>query len=81
MPLIIRTRKLMIYSVGGGALMVLVGLVYLIFEDKILADPSLDPKARVPRNNHLSRTLIGVQVCCVVEHACTKNADHLRRLA
>lgn len=61
--------------------MVLVGLVYLIFEDKILADPSLDPKARVPRNNHLSRTLIGVQVSCIVKHACTQNADHLRRPA
>ena len=71
----------MMCSVGGGALMVLVGLVYLVFEDKILADPSLDPKARVPMNNHLSRTLIGIQVGCVVEHACTQNADHLHRPA
>ncbi|KXJ92328.1 Phosphatidylinositolglycan class N-domain-containing protein [Microdochium bolleyi] len=47
--------------VGGGSLMVLIGLIYLIFEDRILADPSLDPKAQVPRNNHISRALIGVQ--------------------
>ncbi|KAJ1333573.1 GPI ethanolamine phosphate transferase 1 [Microdochium nivale] len=47
--------------VGGGSLMVAVGLVYLICEDKILGDSSLDPKVQVPRNNHLSRALIGVQ--------------------
>lgn len=42
--------------------MVAVGLIYLIFEDKILGDSSLDPKVQVPRNNHLSRALIGIQV-------------------
>ncbi|KAI5466554.1 Phosphatidylinositolglycan class N-domain-containing protein [Mariannaea sp. PMI_226] len=44
----------------GGALMVLVGLVYLIFEDYILSDFS-SPKTKRERL-HTSRALLGVQI-------------------
>ncbi|KAK4165184.1 Phosphatidylinositolglycan class N-domain-containing protein [Cladorrhinum sp. PSN259] len=45
----------------GGALMVLIGLLYLILEDFILADFSRPSKPVSTRNN-LSRTLAGVQI-------------------
>ncbi|KAK4230054.1 Phosphatidylinositolglycan class N-domain-containing protein [Podospora fimiseda] len=45
----------------GGALMVLIGLLYLILEDFILADFTRPSKPVSPRNN-LSRTLAGVQI-------------------
>ncbi|KAM0810915.1 putative GPI ethanolamine phosphate transferase 1 [Seiridium cardinale] len=51
----------------GGALMVAVGLVYLIFEERLLADfssPST-PKAQ-RRENKLSRALIGIQIGLIV---------------
>lgn len=47
-------------SLVGGALMVVVGLAYLIFEDYALSDFS-EPKAKKDRL-HTSRTLLGAQV-------------------
>lgn len=44
----------------GGALMVLVGLAYLIFEDYVLSDFS-SPKVKKDRL-HTSRTLLGAQI-------------------
>ncbi|KAI1481456.1 PigN-domain-containing protein [Daldinia eschscholtzii] len=47
----------------GGALMVVVGIVYLIFEDKFLANPSSPRKnSTLQRGNEIPRALIGVQV-------------------
>jgi GPI ethanolamine phosphate transferase 1 len=46
-------------SVIGGALMVVVGLLYLILEDFVLADFTW-PTTRSAKNN-TSRTLVGVQ--------------------
>ncbi|KAK4204838.1 Phosphatidylinositolglycan class N-domain-containing protein [Triangularia verruculosa] len=48
--------------VAGGGIMVLIGLVYLMFEDYILADFSRPTKQSSPQQNHLSRTLVGVQI-------------------
>ncbi|KAK3944805.1 Phosphatidylinositolglycan class N-domain-containing protein [Diplogelasinospora grovesii] len=44
----------------GGALMVVIGIMYLIFEDFVLADFSPPLKSSSPRN-HTSRTLVGIQ--------------------
>ena len=47
----------------GGLLMVIVGVLYLIFEDKLLVDLSSSKKSNVAkRGNEISRSLIGVQV-------------------
>jgi phosphatidylinositol glycan class N len=47
----------------GGFLMVAVGVVYLVFEEKILADFSSTTTSRALRKeNHMSRALIGIQV-------------------
>jgi phosphatidylinositol glycan class N len=47
----------------GGSLMVAVGIIYLIFEDKLLADFSGSTKPQSqPKKNQISRALIGVQV-------------------
>ncbi|KAK4193829.1 GPI ethanolamine phosphate transferase [Podospora australis] len=44
----------------GGGLMVVIGLLYLIFEDYILADFT---RAENPApRNHVSRTLVGIQI-------------------
>jgi phosphatidylinositol glycan class N len=45
----------------GGALMVIVGVLYLILEDFVLADFTWPVKGS-SRNNLVSRTLVGVQV-------------------
>ncbi|KAH6856475.1 Phosphatidylinositolglycan class N-domain-containing protein [Chaetomium sp. MPI-CAGE-AT-0009] len=45
----------------GGALMVIVGIVYLILEDFILSDFGWSEKPSSPRN-HVSRTLVGIQI-------------------
>ncbi|KAK4462805.1 Phosphatidylinositolglycan class N-domain-containing protein [Cladorrhinum samala] len=45
----------------GGALMVVIGILYLIFEDFVLNDFSRPTKPVSPRN-HLSRTLVGLQI-------------------
>lgn len=44
--------------------MAAVGILYLIFEDKLLADFSGSKKSNaLSKDNGISRTLIGVQVC------------------
>ena len=49
--------------------MVIVGLLYLIFEDKVLADPSSSVRVSLGRRQGLiSRTIIGVQVSYFVPH-------------
>jgi phosphatidylinositol glycan class N len=45
----------------GGALMVLVGVLYLVLEDFILSDFGRSEKPPSPRN-HTSRTIVGIQV-------------------
>ncbi|KAJ8131344.1 hypothetical protein O1611_g2284 [Lasiodiplodia mahajangana] len=46
----------------GGSLMVAVGIIYLVFEDKLLADFSGSIKPQLQQKpNHISRALIGVQ--------------------
>jgi phosphatidylinositol glycan class N len=46
----------------GGALMVVIGVVYLLFEDFILADFSSAMKLPKARSNHVTRTVVGVQI-------------------
>ncbi|KAI8961599.1 GPI ethanolamine phosphate transferase 1 [Daldinia sp. FL1419] len=51
----------------GGALMVVVGILYLLFEDKFLADSSSSKKSStLQRGNEISRTIIGVQVGLII---------------
>ncbi|KAI0840843.1 GPI ethanolamine phosphate transferase 1 [Hypoxylon sp. FL0890] len=51
----------------GGLLMVAVGILYLIFEDKILADFSNSKKSnKAKTGNEISRALIGVQIGLVL---------------
>jgi GPI ethanolamine phosphate transferase 1 len=45
----------------GGALMVVVGILYLVLEDFVLSDFAWSKKPSSPRN-HVSRTLVGIQV-------------------
>ncbi|KAL2023976.1 hypothetical protein VTK56DRAFT_211 [Thermocarpiscus australiensis] len=49
----------------GGALMVVVGILYLVLEDFVLADFSLSEKPPSPRN-HVSRTLVGIQIGLII---------------
>lgn len=42
--------------------MVLVGIIYLVFEKKILVRSKMDGDSTAPADNLLSRTLIGIQV-------------------
>lgn len=46
----------------GGALMVLVGLLYLVFEERILVDFSTTASKPKLSKQHITRTLVGVQV-------------------
>ncbi|KAI1337432.1 PigN-domain-containing protein [Xylariaceae sp. FL0016] len=46
----------------GGALMIGVGIFYLVFEDKLLADFAGVSKQRALRDNQVSRALIGIQI-------------------
>jgi phosphatidylinositol glycan class N len=46
----------------GGALMVVIGVVYLLFEDFILADFSSAMKLPKQRGNQTTRTVVGVQI-------------------
>ncbi|KAI8630584.1 PigN-domain-containing protein [Xylariaceae sp. FL1651] len=51
----------------GGSLMAAVGIIYLIFEDKLLADFSGSTKPQPPqKQNQLSRTLIGIQIGLII---------------
>ncbi len=44
----------------GGALMVIVGVLYLVLEDFVLADFTWSEKPS--QRNHVSRTLVGIQI-------------------
>jgi phosphatidylinositol glycan class N len=44
--------------------MVLIGLLYLIFEKRVLAKTALAGDSTTPADNALSRSLIGIQVRC-----------------
>ncbi|KAI0532569.1 GPI ethanolamine phosphate transferase 1 [Xylaria digitata] len=51
----------------GGSLMVAIGVLYLIFEDKLLADFSSSTKPQPQQKlNHISRALIGVQTGLII---------------
>ncbi|KAK5633125.1 hypothetical protein RRF57_008839 [Xylaria bambusicola] len=51
----------------GGSLMVVVGILYLIFEDKLLADFSGSAEPQLQnKENGLSRALIGVQTGLII---------------
>jgi phosphatidylinositol glycan class N len=52
---------------SGGALMVLIGVLYLIFERQLLAKSGFQGDSTERANNGLSRALIGVQVSRVVK--------------
>lgn len=51
-----------IYSMAGGTMMVLIGVLYLVFEKKLLAKTVLPGDSATPADDTLSRSLIGVQV-------------------
>ena len=48
---------------SGGTFMILIGLLYLVFEEKILGKSILVADSVKPANNALSRSLVGIQVC------------------
>ncbi len=49
-------------SLIGGALMVVIGVLYLIFEDFVLADFTWPTKASTKKESHITRVLVGVQI-------------------
>jgi len=49
-------------SLFGGTWMVLIGVLYLIFEKSLLEKSKLTGDSTAPADNTLSRSLIGVQV-------------------
>ncbi|KAI2619974.1 GPI ethanolamine phosphate transferase 1 [Hypoxylon sp. NC1633] len=50
----------------GGVLMVAVGVLYLIFEDRLLADPAGSKSATVRKGKEISRTLVGIQIGLII---------------
>ncbi|KAH8879432.1 PigN-domain-containing protein [Thozetella sp. PMI_491] len=46
----------------GGVLMVVIGILYLIFEDFVLADFTWPSKSVPKRENHITRMLVGIQI-------------------
>lgn len=54
----------MLYSLIGGMLMTIVGLMYLSFEDFVLSDFSFANKKKAPvkRGTLIGRVLVGAQV-------------------
>ena len=46
----------------GGVLMVAIGILYLVFEERVLSDFSTTVSKSKPPRKYISRTLIGVQV-------------------
>ncbi|KAK3390859.1 Phosphatidylinositolglycan class N-domain-containing protein [Podospora didyma] len=56
----LKTEDVNLILIGGG-LMVVVGILYLILEDFVLADFSWTEKP-ASRQHHLSRTLVGIQI-------------------
>lgn len=51
-----------LYSLIGGALMAVVGIAYLIFEDLVLAEFTWTTQSTPKKPNHITRMLVGVQV-------------------
>jgi phosphatidylinositol glycan class N len=49
-------------SMSGGALMVIIGVLYLIFEKRLLAQSGFPEDSTEPARDVLSRALIGTQV-------------------
>jgi len=47
---------------SGGALMVAVGVLYLVLEQRLLSKSKMAGDSTAPADNTLSRGLIGVQV-------------------
>ena len=47
---------------SGGILMVTVGVLYLVFEKRLLSKTKLAGDSTAPADNALSRALIGIQV-------------------
>ena len=47
---------------SGGALMVAIGVLYLVFEKKLLSKSKLAGDSTSPADNALSRSLVGIQV-------------------
>ena len=47
---------------SGGGLMVVIGITYLIFENKFLTTAKLASDSMAPAYNTLSRSLVGIQV-------------------
>lgn len=47
---------------SGGSTMVAVGILYLVFEQSLLAKSKLCGDSTAPADNSLSRALVGVQV-------------------
>lgn len=50
----------------GGALMAVIGILYLVFEERVLADFSMTAPRLPASKRRLSRTLVGVQVGLVM---------------
>ena len=55
----------LISSVIGGALMVCVGMLYLVFEDTILSTTA-SQGSPAPRRNSMSRLILGLQTGLIV---------------
>jgi GPI ethanolamine phosphate transferase 1 len=53
---------------SGGALMVAIGVSYLIFEKKLLSNLKLPGDSTRAADNALSRMLIGIQVSYLETH-------------
>ncbi|KAH9222054.1 GPI ethanolamine phosphate transferase-like protein [Leptodontidium sp. 2 PMI_412] len=51
---------------SGGCLMVVIGIAYLIFEEKLLQTSKLPGDSIEPAHNRLSRSLIGAQIGFIV---------------
>ena len=49
--------------------MAVIGVIYLTFEEKLLAKSSLAGDSTAPAGNVLSRSLVGVQVRNMLTHA------------
>jgi hypothetical protein len=47
---------------SGGTLMVTIGVLYLVFEKKLLSKSKLAGDSITPADNTLSRSLVGIQV-------------------
>ncbi|TVY33970.1 GPI ethanolamine phosphate transferase [Lachnellula subtilissima] len=51
---------------SGGALMVVIGITYLVFEKKFLTTSKLTSDSTAPAYNNLSRSLVGIQTGFII---------------